>query len=178
MDSLPTAAWEDAPALTFKPGDLLGKHLVMRGLLGRGGTATVYEAVDTRLGKKVAVKVVDSAHASSGEARARLHREAQICLDIDDPRLPRVHAMADLPGGAVYMVMDKVEGRTLDQVIQQGPLEIERACEIAVDLLSVLHTVHMHGYVHRDVKPSNIILEPLSGGAERVRLIDFGVSKV
>jgi serine/threonine protein kinase len=177
MDSLSTA-WEDAPALTFKPGDLLGKHLVMRGLLGRGGTATVYEAVDTRVGKKVAVKFVDCQRASSGEARARLHREAQICLDIDDPRLPRVHAMADLPNGAVYMVMEKVEGRTLDHVVHEGPLELERACQIAIDLLSVLHAVHTHGYVHRDVKPSNIILEPVSGGRERVRLIDFGVSKV
>ena len=94
MDSSATNAWEDV-AITFKPGDLLGKHLIMGTLLGRGGTAAVYEAYDTRQHCPVAVKVVDGQNGT--ESRARLHREAQICLDIADPRLPRVHAMSELP---------------------------------------------------------------------------------
>ena len=74
--------------------------------------------------------------------------------------------------------METVEGSTLDHVTQQGPMAIDRACRLTMELLDVLHNVHEHGYVHRDVKPSNIILEPLPQGGERIRLIDFGVSKV
>jgi serine/threonine-protein kinase len=176
MDTSSTNAWEPS-RLTFKPGDLLGKHLIVGSVLGRGGTAAVYEAYDTRLHTTVAVKVVDAQNGSP-ESRARLHREAQICLDIDDPRLPRVHSLAELPNGAVYMVMEKLEGHTLDHVIQQGPVALDRACRLTMELLDVLHNVHEHGYVHRDVKPSNIVVEPLPHGEERVRLIDFGVSKV
>jgi serine/threonine-protein kinase len=175
MDSSSNNAWE-AVAITFRPGDLLGKHLIMGALLGRGGTAEVYEAYDTRLHENVAVKFVNHQNGSE-DARARLHREAQICLDIADPRLPCVHAMSELPSGAVYMVMEKVEGRTLDQLIHEGPMAVERAARLTMELLDVLHNVHEHGYVHRDVKPSNIIVEPTPEGGERVRLIDFGVSK-
>jgi len=158
-------------------GTRVGDHLVVRGVLGEGGTAVVYEALHTRLGASVALKVVDVADEYMEGARARLLREAHVCASLEDPHIPRIYDVGELPDGTPYVVMERVAGRTLEQVLLQGALPLDIATQITEDLLIAVEAVERAGVVHRDIKPPNIILQTNSEGALRVRLMDFGVSK-
>jgi serine/threonine protein kinase len=158
-------------------GTRVGDHLVVRGVLGEGGTAVVYEALHTRLGASVALKVVDVADEYMEGARARLLREAHVCASLEDSHIPRIYDVGELPDGTPYVVMERVSGRTLENVLLQGALPLDIAVQIAEDLLHAVEAVERAGVVHRDIKPPNIILQTSSEGMLRVRLMDFGVSK-
>src|SRR5689334_4666304 len=90
------------------PGTRVGDHLVVRGVLGEGGTAVVYEALHTRVGASVALKVVDVADEYMEGARARLLREAHVCASLEDPHIPRIYDVGELPDGTPYVVMERV----------------------------------------------------------------------
>lgn len=160
------------------PGTLLGAHTVIRGVLGEGGTAVVYDAFHTELCRSVAVKMLHLHGRAAREARARLIREARICESVHDPRVPKVYFIDELEDGTPYMVMEKIEGPTLAKLIESGPLPVTTACTIAAQLLEGLAAIHGRGVVHRDIKPSNIILQPRDDGTVRVRLMDFGIGKI
>ncbi|MDB4975285.1 MAG: Serine/threonine protein kinase PrkC, regulation of stationary phase [Myxococcaceae bacterium] len=159
------------------PGTRVGDHLVVRGVLGEGGTAVVYEALHTRLGASVALKVVDVADEYMEGARARLLREAHVCASLEDSHIPRIYDVGELPDGTPYVVMERVSGRTLENVLLQGALPLDIAVQITDDLLLAVEAVERASVVHRDIKPPNIILQTGSEGMLRVRLMDFGVSK-
>jgi serine/threonine-protein kinase len=159
------------------PGTRVGDHLVVRGVLGEGGTAVVYEALHTRVGASVALKVVDVSDEYMEGARARLLREAHVCASLEDPHIPRIYDVGELPDGTPYVVMERVSGRTLENVLLQGALPLDIAVQITEDLLVAVEAVERAGVVHRDIKPPNIILQTNSEGHLRVRLMDFGVSK-
>jgi hypothetical protein len=89
----------------LQPGTQVGKHLVIRGVLGSGGTSVVYEALHTRLDAPVAVKVAHVSLHGDEEAEQRLEREARVCAGIEDPRVPRVYDMGELEDGRPYLVM-------------------------------------------------------------------------
>lgn len=169
-------AYEDASRLP--PGTLLGSHTVIRGVLGEGGTAVVYDAFHTDLGIPVAVKMLNATGRGAREARARLVREARICESVHDSRVPKVYFIDELDDGTPYMVMEKVEGPTLAKLITRGPMPINTACSIAAQILEALAAIHARGVVHRDIKPSNIILQPKKDGSVTVRLMDFGIGKI
>jgi serine/threonine protein kinase len=175
MSTLVQESWGDPPR-DLQPGTLLGDELVVKRVLGYGGTAVVYEAHHTALKRDVAVKVCCTGMVSAGESRARLLREAKVYEQIRDARLPRVYSVDELEDGTAFMAMEKLEGVTLATLLDQELPSIERASQITLELLDVLEAVHRHGVVHRDVKPANVIL---SAGAEGLRLclIDFGVCK-
>ena len=160
------------------PGTCLGGHTVIRGVLGEGGTAVVYDAFHTQLQKPVAVKMLNVYGRRAREARARLIREARICESVHDPRVPKVYFIDELDDGTPYMVMEKIEGPTLEKLIERGPIPVKTACNIAAQLLEGLGAIHARGVVHRDIKPSNIILQPRKDGTVRVRLMDFGIGKI
>jgi serine/threonine protein kinase len=172
MSTLVQDSWGEPPR-DLKPGARLGAELVVTRVLGYGGTAVVYEARHTALELDVAVKVCGVDTEVPGESRARLLREARVYEHVRDPRLPRVYAVEQLEDGTAFMAMEKLEGITLSTLLDQGPLSIERACQITIELLDALGEVHRHGVVHRDVKPANVILTP----AGSLFLIDFGVCK-
>jgi serine/threonine-protein kinase len=162
----------------LQPGTVLGTHTIIRGVLGEGGTAVVYDAFHTELQKPVAVKMLHVHGRLAREARARLIREARICESVRDPRVPKVYFIDELEDGTPYMVMEKIEGPTLAKLIESGPLPVATACTIAAQLLEGLAAIHRKGVVHRDIKPSNIILQPRDDGYVRVRLMDFGIGKI
>ncbi|MEY4512450.1 MAG: hypothetical protein RLZZ450_4572 [Pseudomonadota bacterium] len=160
------------------PGTTLGAHTVIRGVLGEGGTAVVYDAWHTELQRPVAVKMLHLHGRAAREARARLIREARICESVHDPRVPKVFFIDELDDGTPYMVMERIDGPTLARLIESGPLPVTTACTIAAQLLEGLAAIHGRGVVHRDIKPSNIILQPRDDGTVRVRLMDFGIGKI
>ncbi|HEY6880945.1 MAG TPA: serine/threonine-protein kinase [Polyangiales bacterium] len=159
------------------PGTRVGDHLIVRGVLGEGGTAIVYEALHTRLGASVALKVIDVSDEFMEGAHARLLREAHVCASLEDPHIPRIYDVGELPDGTPYVVMERVSGRTLENVLVQGALPLDIAVQITEDLLLAVDAIERAGIVHRDIKPPNIILQTNAEGMLRIRLMDFGVSK-
>jgi serine/threonine protein kinase len=143
------------------------------GVLGRGGMATVYKA--RHLGSKriVAVKVIDRSLAGCGEVVARFRQEQALGARLRHPNLTAVYR-AGRAAGCPYLVMEFVEGADLDGLVgQYGPLPIAEACEVICQAALGLQHLHEGGFVHRDVKPSNLMLTP--GG--KVKVLDLGVAR-
>lgn len=154
----------------------LPAHLEVRRVLGEGGSSVVYEAFHTRLKVPVALKVLSVQHR---QARERMSREAELYALLDDPRIPRVYDVNDLPDGTRFVVMEMVPGQSLEDLIhQRGALPAELAISITKQVLATLASVHARGVLHRDVKPANVILNFLPDGACQVRLVDFGIAKM
>jgi serine/threonine-protein kinase len=141
-------------------------------LLGSGGMAEVYEAQDRRLQRRVAVKILPVGVADP-QARARFEREARVAAGFHHPNAVAVFDVGD-DGTSPYIVMELVEGRSVAQVLaEQGRFERDRAVAIIDQVLAALAAAHAEGFVHRDVKPSNILLAPDG----TVKLADFGIAK-
>ncbi|MFD0689445.1 serine/threonine-protein kinase [Actinomadura fibrosa] len=146
--------------------------------LGRGGMGQVWEAVDRRLGRRVAVKLLkDRAVATragaDGLAR-RFAREASVTAGLQHPGVPAVHDAGTYPDG-LFLVMEMIEGATIADVIaEQGPLPVAWAAAVAAQVCSVLAVAHERAVVHRDIKPQNLMLTPEA----TVKVLDFGVAAV
>jgi serine/threonine protein kinase len=154
-----------------------GRYRVVREL-GHGGMAIVYEAEDARTGQRVALKVVTRRLADRSDVGARYHNEARLAAALGHhPHVVRPLAVGVLPElhDRPYLVTELVRGRSLGAVVLEAPrgLPIERACRIGRDVARALVALHARGIVHRDVKPSNVMLED-HDGRERARLLDFG----
>jgi serine/threonine protein kinase len=158
---------------------LLPAHLTPLRVLGQGGSSIVYEALHTRLKVRVALKLLTIGGQHAEEAHKRMRREAELYALLDDPRIPRVYDVNELPDGTPYVVMEMVPGESLEELLlRQGALRPEHALRIAREILIVLASVHERGVLHRDVKPANVILKLGKGGPEEVRLVDFGIAKM
>jgi serine/threonine protein kinase len=153
----------------------LPPHLEVRRVLGEGGSSVVYEAFHARLKVLVAVKVL-SVH--SPQARQRMLREAELYALLDDPRIPRVYDVNDLPDGMPYVVMEMVPGQSLEDLLKRGALAPKLAISITKQVLETLASVHARGVLHRDVKPANVILNFQPDETCQVRLVDFGIAKM
>lgn len=153
------------------PGIMLQGRYRIVGELGRGGMGAVYEAVDTQLGRHVALK---ETLAPPGELRRAFEREAKILANLRHDSLPQVLDHFSKEGGK-FLVMEYVSGPDLDQVANSGPVPLARALRWADGLFGVLEYLHAHEppVVHRDIKPSN--LKALPSG--RLVLLDFGLAK-
>lgn len=142
--------------------------------LGQGGMATVYRALDRRLGRPVAIKLLHAQYATDSEFRQRFEHEAQSAAGLSaHPNIVDVYDVGQ-QGDVPYIVMELVEGPDLKAIIEQeGPLPIERALNIAQQAAAGLEFAHGRGLVHRDVKPQNVLVSP-DGTA---RIADFGIAK-
>jgi eukaryotic-like serine/threonine-protein kinase len=161
----------------IRPTRVIGGRYVVLAELGRGAMGVVWRAEDRVMGRQVAVKELRLPGGQSQEERRlfreRLLREARLAGRIDDPGVVTVYDVLT-DGGVDHIVMELIETPTLAHVVAtEGPLDERTATAMAVQLLAALRAAHAVGVVHRDVKPSNVMLGP--GG--RVRLTDFGIAQ-
>ena len=140
--------------------------------LGRGAMGEVWLAEDTQLPRKVAVKLLPRHMAEDADAVARLLREAQAAASVDHPGVVTVYE-AGVHDGRPYLVMQRVEGDTLEARLERGPLAVSEAVTLGIEVADALAEVHALGIVHRDLKPSNVIMSPRGA-----RVLDFGVASV
>jgi serine/threonine-protein kinase len=161
------------------PGDLTGavlggKYRIGK-KLGSGGIGVVYAAEHLGLGHEVAIKVLRGAAARDGGEIARLRREAYIQVYVDHPNVARVLDLDQLPDGSIYVVMERLLGRSLaDKLAREGLVAPGLAIPVFVSVCAALAAAHDKGVVHRDLKPGNIFL--CEDGTSKV--LDFGMSKL
>jgi serine/threonine-protein kinase len=161
------------------PGDLTGTVLGGKYRIGRkigsGGIGVVYAAEHVTLGHEVAVKVLRGAAARDGGEIARLRREAYIQVHVEHVNVVRVLDLDQMPDGSIYVVMERLVGRSLaDKLARDGLLAPGFAVPVYIDVCRALHAAHKKGVVHRDLKPGNIFL--CDDGVAKV--LDFGMSKL
>ena len=153
-------------------GDKLSHYEVLS-LLGVGGMGEVYRAKDTKLDRQVAIKVLPSALARDPGRLARFEREAKVLASLDHPNVGHIHGIVDAEDSRA-LVLALIEGPTLADRIQAGPLQLDEAVAIAKQIIEALEYAHDRGVVHRDLKPANVKIT--SEGV--VKVLDFGLAKV
>src|SRR6058998_2042816 len=156
--------------MTIISGTRLGPYEVLEPL-GAGGMGEVYRAKDTRLDRSVAIKVLPSHLSSAPEIRARFEREARAVSSLNHPHICTLHDVGH-QDGVDYLVMELVEGETLAQRLERGPLATEPLLRTGIEIADALDKAHRSGIVHRDLKPGNIMLT--KSGA---KLMDFGLAR-
>ena len=153
------------------PGARIGPYDVIA-LLGQGGMGDVWRARHTSLKRDDALTVLPAALAADPERLARFSREAQVLASLGHPHIAQIYGLENVDGMKA-LVMELVEGPTLADRLDVGPISLSEALEIARQIADALETAHEQGIVHRDLKPSNIKLRP--DGA--VKVLDFGLAK-
>jgi predicted Ser/Thr protein kinase len=152
-----------------------GRYEVL-GRLGEGGVGVVYRGRQTHLGRFVAIKVLHQDAAGIPEWRRRFEREAKALSALAHPNVVPVTDFG-IDGGVPFLVMELLQGKTLGQLIKEGPLPLGRTLDIVRQTLRGLAFAHGKGIVHRDLKPANVFLQELPDQADHVRLLDFGMAK-
>ncbi|MEO6951492.1 MAG: protein kinase [Polyangia bacterium] len=167
------------------PGALIGTHLdgkyLVRRLIGEGGMGLVYEAEHVDIGRRVAIKILHSRYTREADVVARFRSEARAATRIGHPHIIDVFDSGTTVDGAVYLVMEFLDGRDLGWVIgDSSPLSATRAMSIARDICEALAAAHKASILHRDLKPENIFLVNTPGPPARVdfvKVLDFGIAK-
>src|SRR5262245_12832518 len=156
----------------LKPGTTLSHYRIIE-QLGQGGQATAYKAEDTRLDRAVVIKTLLPELASSENARRRFEREARLASALDHPNICAIYDIGEADG-LCYIVMPFLPVRTLKQIIAGQALEIVSALSIAIQVADALTAAHARGIVHRDIKPTNVIVNDDG----QVKVLDFGLAKM
>jgi len=151
-------------------GTKLGPYEIVAPL-GAGGMGEVYRARDTRLGREVAIKVLPTHLTENSEAKQRFEREARAVSSLSHVNICPLFDVGS-QNGVDYLVMEYLEGETLAQRLEKGPLKMEEVQRIGIEIAEALEKAHRQGIVHRDLKPANVMLT--KGGA---KLMDFGLAK-
>ena len=144
--------------------------------LGVGGVGVVYQGRQVQLDRLVAIKVLQQSAAASPEWRRRFEREARALSALAHPNVVPITDFG-IDGGVPYLVMELLQGKTLADLINEGPVSPARALDIVRQTLRGLAFAHRQGIAHRDLKPANIFLQALPDHADHVRLLDFGMAK-
>jgi serine/threonine-protein kinase len=167
---------EAAPSLV---GSVLENAYQLTRLIGQGAMGAVYEGVQLRLRKRVAVKVMDRNLAENPELIARFRREIDVTAKLAHPNIVQVSDFGTAPTGEPFLVMEYLEGEDLERVLErEGRVSFARAVHIVNQLASALAVTHAEGIVHRDLKPANVFLVKVPGQTDFVKVVDFGISKV
>src|SRR5262245_59952808 len=120
----------------------------------------VFLASDARLGRQVALKFLPAGVVGGGTSRQRFLREARAASALNHPSICTVHEVGEAPDGRLYLVMEYIEGKTLDALVRAGDLDLAALVELALQIAEALEAAHEKGIVHRDLKPSNICRTP------------------
>ena len=161
------------PGATLSAGDVVGNYKIL-GLLGAGGMGVVYRALDAKLERTVALKFLPEHLIASTEDRERVLREARTASSLDHTNIGVIHGFEEMPNGRVFIVMAYYEGETLAHKTLRGPLPIAKAVDIAIQMAEGLGAAHAGAVIHRDVKPSNVIITQ-KGVA---KIVDFGLARL
>ena len=161
----------DRPNMPLAPGSHLGSYEI-RAPLGAGGMGEVYRALDPKLQRDVAIKVLPEGLASDPQALARFEREARAVAALSHPHILAIHDFG-VADGTAYAVMELLEGETLREKLEGGPLPTRKAAEYGAQLADGLAAAHEKGVVHRDLKPENVFVTREG----RVKILDFGLAR-
>src|SRR5215470_4330803 len=156
--------------MVLSPGTRLGPYEVGT-LLGSGGMGEVYRARDTRLEREVAIKVLPPTLSTDPSLRQRLEREAKAISKLSHPHICTLHDIGQ-QDGVDFLVLELLEGETLEQRLMKGPLPPEQTLRYAAQIADALAKAHKRGITHRDLKPANVMLTK-----DGAKLMDFGLAK-
>ncbi|MDQ8165859.1 MAG: serine/threonine-protein kinase [Gemmatimonadota bacterium] len=146
--------------------------------LGEGGMGAVYLAEHVKMGRKVALKVMNPGMHQDADAIARFNREAKNASQLNHPNVCAIYDFGETPEGMIYLAMEFIEGSSLSGVIEKnGALTPARAASIIHQAADALQVAHDYGIVHRDLKPDNIMIARARDGSDMVKVVDFGIAK-
>jgi hypothetical protein len=157
--------------MSLPSGARLGPYEILAPL-GAGAMGEVYRARDTRLKRDVALKVLPAAVAGDRDRLARFQREAEVLASLNHPHIAHIHGLEE-SGSTVALAMELVEGEDLAERITRGPIPLDEALPIALQIADALDAAHAQGIVHRDLKPANVKVRPDG----TVKVLDFGLAK-
>jgi serine/threonine-protein kinase len=176
LDTLPEGFATVLKSRPFEVGEVVGGHFRLQRKLGDGGMGQVFVAENLSIGRQVAIKLLRPDLYADDSFRERFLKEAKAFASIEHRNVARFYDL--VVGDPTFLVMEHVPGPTLAQVLKEGRLELGRATHVALRLCWALDAAHAAGVVHRDVKPSNVILAPDPEGGDEPKLIDFGLAKL
>ncbi len=171
VDRAATGVLETAPP-ALEPGRRLGRYTVVE-RLGAGGMGEVYVAEDRELQRRVALKLLGDWIVPDATHLQRFRREARVLAALNHPNIVTIYSV-EHEGCLHFLTMELVEGRSLDRIVPEQGLAIERFFDLAVPLARALAAAHEHGVTHRDLKPANVMLSD----AGEIKVLDFGLAKL
>ena len=158
--------------MALTAGTRLGQYEILAPL-GAGGMGEVYRGRDTKLDREVALKILPDAFTNDPERVARFRREAQVLAALNHPHIAAIYGL-DEANGSQFLVLELVDGESLDARLARGPIPVDESLEIARQIAEALEAAHEKGIIHRDLKPANVALT----GDGQVKVLDFGLAKL
>jgi len=162
----------DSPAYVLTKGSLVAGKYRVREEIGRGGMGVVYEAEDTKLARRVAIKVLPEIFTADPERLARFEREARVLASLNHPNIAAIYGVEEADDKR-FLVLELVEGETLAERLSRGALTLEETLDVCRQIAEGLEGAHEKGIIHRDLKPSNVKITP----ERKVKILDFGLAK-
>ena len=159
-------------------GELLKARSRIETTVASGGQALVYRATDTLLSRPVIIKVLRTSGRQSQQLKTAFEREMNALSHIDHPGVIGIFDVGELADGCPFLVIQYINGVSLRDELQKGPLEAWRAARLLLELASALSAAHAAGLAHRDLKPENVMLQRFDDGSETLKLIDFGIARL
>src|SRR5438876_187203 len=156
---------------SLRSGSHIGSYEIV-GPIGAGGMGEVYRARDTKLKRDVAIKVLPAEWSQDPDRLSRAQREAEVLASLNHPHIAQIYGH-EIAAGSPCLVLEFVDGETLQERLLRGPIPIPEALEIARQIADALSAAHDRGVIHRDLKPANVKITP----SDQVKVLDFGLAK-
>ena len=167
------------PPDPFIGRDILNGQFQILQKIGSGGMGSVYKALQPAMNRMVAVKILHPKLANRKDLVSRFRREARAMSHLTHPNTVKVYLYGELEDGSLYIVMEYLEGKNLNQTVRaEGPMSLERGVPILIQACHALEEAHRAGIIHRDLKPENIFLSQQGGMKDYAKVLDFGLAKV